>query len=209
MGGQRPRGADDQRSGMTATGAMPARLSGGDTAPADRELVGRVQQGDAEAFDLLVRRHLPRARVMARRLMADPDDADDLVQEAFLRVLDRIGSFDPSRPFEPWFSRLLVNLGLDVKRKQAVRRTEPHDVEAAPGPDRPDHDVERSELARSFQQALRRLPERQRVIVTLFEIDGLSTREVASMLRVSQVTVRWHLHQARRTLREALKSWTE
>jgi RNA polymerase sigma-70 factor (ECF subfamily) len=170
---------------MTATGAMPARRSEAGATPAERELVGRVQRGDAEAFDLLMRRHLPRARVIARRLMADPDDADDLVQEGFLRVLDRIGSFDPSRPFEPWFSRLLVNLGLDLKRKQAVRRTEPHDVDAAPGTARPDQDAERAELARSFQQALARLPDRQRTIVTLFEIDGLSTGEVATMQRES------------------------
>jgi RNA polymerase sigma-70 factor (ECF subfamily) len=53
------------------------------------------------------------------------------------------------------------------------------------------------------------LPDRQRLIVTLFEIDGRSTAEIAGMLEVSQVTVRWHLHQARRSLREILKGWAE
>src|SRR3982750_3981830 len=83
--------------------------------PTDRELLLRVQDGDSDAFDLLVRRYLGKARVVARRLMQDPDDADDLVQDAFLRALDKIHTFDPPRAFEPWFTRLLINLGLDLQ----------------------------------------------------------------------------------------------
>lgn len=178
--------------------------------PADeRNLLSRVQGGDQEAFDLLVRRYLPRARVIARRLMHDPDDADDLVQDAFLRALERIGSFDISRAFEPWFTRLLVNLGLDLQRKRAVRRTESYDPELFPGGSRPDREAEQSELRSSLARALEALPGRQRLIVSLFEIDGHSTEEIAGMLKVSQVTVRWHLHQARRTLRTVLKGWVE
>jgi RNA polymerase sigma-70 factor (ECF subfamily) len=176
---------------------------------ADRELLTRVQQGEVQAFDRLVRRYLPRARILARRLMQDPDDADDLVQDAFLRALEKIGSFDVSRAFEPWFTRLLVNLGLDQRRKQAVRKTEPRDPERFAGTSSPSADAERSELGRALESALGRLPDRQRLIMTLFEIDGHSTEEVSRMLGVSQVTVRWHLHQARRTLREALKGWVE
>src|SRR5215207_5830008 len=99
----------------------------------ERELLVRVQGGDAEAFDLLVRRYLPRARLVARRLLQDPEAADDLVQDAFLRALERIATFDVSRAFEPWFTRLLINLGLDLRRKQGVRRTESHDPEMFPG----------------------------------------------------------------------------
>lgn len=175
----------------------------------DRELLAQVQQGDSGAFDTLVRRYLPRARLVARRLMQDPDDADDLVQDAFLRALEKIGSFDIARAFEPWFTRLLVNLGLDLRRKQKVRRTEVYDPELVPGTARTDEEVERAELGDFLKRALDRLPDRQRLIVSLFEIDGHSTEEVASMLEVSQVTIRWHLHQARRTLREALRGWVE
>ncbi|HEX2609544.1 MAG TPA: sigma-70 family RNA polymerase sigma factor, partial [Gemmatimonadales bacterium] len=74
---------------------------------------------------------------------------------------------------------------------------------------RPDREAERSELRSSLQRAMEKLPERQRLIVTLFEVDGYSTEEIAGMLKVSQVTVRWHLHQARKTLRELLKGWME
>lgn len=175
----------------------------------ERELLARVQAGDPEAFDRLVQRYLPKARVIAGRILQNPDDADDLVQDAFLRALERISTFDVSRAFEPWFTRLLVNLGLDWRRKQQVRRTEAHDPEMLPGGSRPDREAERSELRSSLQQAMEKLPERQRLVVTLFEVDGYSTEEVAGMLKVSQVTVRWHLHQARKTLRELLKGWME
>jgi len=193
---------------MIAAGTMAgARDAGG--LIEDRELLIRVQSGDAGAFDLLMRRYLPRARVVARRLMQDPDDADDLVQDAFLRALDRIASFDVGRAFGPWFNRLLVNTGIDLRRRQAVRRTEAHDPETFAGNSSPAQDIERAELQQSLGEALEKLPDRQRLVVTLFEIDGHSTEEVAGMLSVSQVTVRWHLHQARRTLREALKGWNE
>jgi RNA polymerase sigma-70 factor (ECF subfamily) len=194
---------------MTGTHALVASRGSTGEEPGDRELVLRVQDGDADAFDLLVRRHLSRARLVARRLMQDPDDADDLVQDAFLRALDRIATFDATRAFGPWFTRLLVNLGLDQRRKQKVRRTEPHDPESFAGGVSPDRELERAELKDSLGKALEALPDRQRLIVTLFEIDGHSTEEVAAMLEVSQVTIRWHLHQARRTLREALKGWVE
>jgi len=186
--------------------AVPADSPAGSD---ERDLLVRVQAGDSAAFDQLVRRYLPRARLIARRLMQDPDDADDLVQDAFLRALERIGSFDVSRAFEPWFTRLLVNLGLDLRRKKVVRRTEMYDPESFAGGARPDRDTELSELRSSLDRALQALPDRQRLIVSLFEIDGRSTEEIAGMLKVSQVTIRWHLHQARRTLREILKGWKE
>jgi RNA polymerase sigma-70 factor, ECF subfamily len=186
-----------------ATGSDPAEIFD------ERALLGRVQAGDSGAFDLLVQRYLPKARLVARRLMQNPDDADDLVQEAFLRALERIATFDISRAFDPWFTRLLVNLGTDWQRKQTVRRTESHDPETFPGGSRPDRETERSELRSSLQRAMDQLPDRQRLIVTLFELDGHSTEEVAEMLHITQATVRWHLHQARKALREMLKGWME
>jgi RNA polymerase sigma-70 factor (ECF subfamily) len=194
---------------MIAARSKPAGASEASALLDDRELLARVQGGDASAFDVLVQRYLPQAQVLARRLMHDPEDAEDLVQDAFLRALERIATFDVSRAFGPWFNRLLINTGIDQRRKQTVRQTESHDPETFAGSSSPHRDAERAELRQSLEDALRRLPARQRLIVSLFEIDGYSTEEVARMLDVSQVTIRWHLHQARRTLREALKGWME
>jgi len=188
--------------------AVAASRADSTEAEDEQELLTRVQAGEPAAFDLLVQRYLPKARIIARRLLQNPDDADDLVQDAFLRALERIGTFDVTRAFEPWFNRLLVNLGLDWRRKQKVRGSETADPEAIAGGTRPDRETERSELRTALQEAVNRLPDRQRLIVTLFEVEGHSTEEVADMLKVSQVTVRWHLHQARKALREMLKGWS-
>jgi RNA polymerase sigma-70 factor (ECF subfamily) len=170
----------------------------------ERGLVVRVQQGDTEAFDALVRRYVRRAHAIARRLMQNPADAEDLVQDAFLRALERIGTFDARRAFGPWFFRLLVNTGLDTHRKAKVRRTEPEDLEAPSKEPTPLQSVEREEIRRRFDAALAVLPPRQRLIVWAYEVDGLSTEEIADELGVSQGTVRSHLHHGRHALRAAL-----
>ena len=170
----------------------------------ERDLVDRVQQGDSGAFDLLVRRYIGRAHAIARRLMRDPDDADDLVQDALLKALQRIRTFDASRAFGPWFFRLLVNSGLDTHRRRVVRRTEPEDTELPSIGPSPLQVVERDEIRRRFEAALGELPPRQRLIVWAYEVDGFSTEEIAGSIGVSQVTVRTHLHHGRRALRAAL-----
>lgn len=170
----------------------------------ERDLVLRVKAGDTAAFDALVSTYVRRARAVAWRMMQDPDDADDLVQDAFLRALERIDQFDADRPFGPWFFRLLVNAGNDMHRRHAVRRTEPEPSDAASAGSSPLEDTERSEIRRRFEAALADLPPRQRAIVWSFEVDGMTTDEIAHELGVAQVTVRWHLHQARRALRDAL-----
>src|SRR5690606_28481535 len=133
-----------------------------------------------------------------------PDDADDLVQDAFLKALERIDRFDADRPFGPWFFRLLVNTGNDTHRRRAVRRTEPEPFDAASAGPSPLQQAEGTEVRERFDAALAELPPRQRAIVWSFEVDGMTTDEIAGELGVAQVTVRWHLHQARRTLRAAL-----
>ena len=170
-------------------------------------LVARVQQGDHAAFDSLVRRYARRAYVVAYRVLHHREDAEDLVQEAFLSALDAIATFDVRRPFAPWFFRILVNRGLNARRSRAVldrrvRPTEPRDADVrAEGAD---VRVERAEIRDRFRAALAALPERQRIIVQLADVDGHSSAEIGDMLGISSGTARWHLHQARRTLRSAL-----
>jgi RNA polymerase sigma-70 factor (ECF subfamily) len=103
----------------TESNAKPA------SAPTEeRALILRVQRGDTAAFEKLVEGYVRRARAIAMRLMRNTEDADDLVQDAFLRVLQKIESVDPERPFGPWFFRVLVNTGLDTHRRRRTRQTE-------------------------------------------------------------------------------------
>ena len=148
--------------------------------------------------------HEPRLYRLARRLTPNADDAHDLVQETFLRAARSL----PSVPVgatkeEAWLVRVLVNLRRDAWRHTAVRRrTQPHlQAEIA----RHQTDPEAAAVARhAIWQALDALPPRRRAIVVMYEIEGLTAREVASLLGVSAITVRWHLSIGRRELTRAL-----
>lgn len=175
----------------------------------DRELVERVKRGDATAYDALVRRHLARATSIARRLLGDVDDAEDLVQVAFMRALDRLATFDVTRAFAPWFYRLLINAGINARKSRALRTGEPERGDLPSRAANPLEMTERAEIRERFVAALAVLPPRQRLVVSMFEVDGLSTAEIAEALGISRETVRWHHHQARQTLRESLAAFRE
>jgi len=180
-----------------------------DAADDDHALVDRVRRGDATAYDTLVRRHIRRATIIARRLLGNVEDAEDLVQEAFVRALNRISSFDNSRAFAPWFFRLLINAGINARKARALRVAEPEHSELPSRGATPLELTERREIRERFMTALASLPPRQRLVISMFEVDGLSTSEIATALGISRETVRWHHHQARRTLRNALAAFRE
>ena len=177
----------------------------------ERELVIRVQHGDREAFDELARRHARRAFAIAYRILRHTQDAEDLVQDAFIAALDGIGTFDPTRPFAPWFFKIVVNRALNAvsarsTRERHVTVTPLWSSEAAVVEFDP---AERSEIRQRFQEALSALPQQQRLIVEMSDIDGRSSTEIGEMLDLPRGTVRWHLHQARKTLRVALAGLLE
>ena len=169
----------------------------------ESELVQRVQAGDSAAYDVLVRRYIRRAFTVAFRLLGHREDAEDLVQETFMILLRQIDDFELGRPFGPWMYRILINRGLNARKARALRRTEilPDDVMGAEAPDLA---VERAEVRARFRAALETLPPRQRVVIELIELDGFSRGEVADALAISDATVRWHVHDAWRTLRRVL-----
>lgn len=175
----------------------------------DALLVDRVRRGDADAYGELARRHLRRAFAIAWRILEHREDAEDVVQDAFLRALERLDTLKRGQAFRPWFQRIVVNQALNVRRSRKVRRTEPI-TETAPAPTRsPEAAAVDAETRERIRSAMARLPERQRVIVLLSELEGYTSKEIAEILEVPPGTVRWHLHQARAALREALSALEE
>jgi RNA polymerase sigma-70 factor, ECF subfamily len=172
--------------------------------PSDEDLVERVRRGDAAAYDALVSRHLERAFRLAFRVLGNREDAEDLVQDAFLTVLEKIGSFERGRPFLPWFNRIIVNKGLNARESRSLRQTENIPESIATSYQSPARYAEQAEVRDRVMAAIAGLPERQQAIVGLFELEGFSGVEIAEMLEISPGTVRWHLHEARRALRAAL-----
>lgn len=168
-------------------------------------VVRQVQQGDTDAFDELVRRYMRRAYALAYRLLGHREDAEDLVQEAFMTALQRIETFDVSRPFGPWFFRLLTNRGLNALQARKIRQVEPLAEDRAAGEASPHELLERTEVRERFRRAADALPEKQRLAVELFDVEGFSGPEIAAALDIPTGTVRWHIHEGRRALRAALE----
>jgi RNA polymerase sigma-70 factor (ECF subfamily) len=170
-------------------------------------LIEGVRRGEAAAFDSLVSRYMRRAFAVSYRLLGNREDAEDLVQETFLAVLQKIDTFQRGRAFSPWFFRVLVNRGLNARKSRALRTTEGLPEDAASAGASPERAAERAELRGRLRAAMDGLPERQRVIVELFELEGFAGAEIAEILEISDGTVRWHLHEARKTLRQALAAY--
>jgi len=179
------------------------------TDPVAREesiLVRRVQQGDIDAFDVLVRRYLERAYRVAYRVVQHRQDAEDLVQDSFLRALERIDQCATDRPFGPWFFRIVMTQGINARRQRKRRETSALAEDVVAGGISPDLEVERATEYARLHAAIDRLPSQQRLIVQLSELEGFSSQEIAEMVDMAAGTVRWHLHQARAALRAVLVS---
>jgi RNA polymerase sigma-70 factor (ECF subfamily) len=178
--------------------------AGSSDARAEASLLEAVQGGDHAAFNALVERHMRRAFAVAYRLLGQRQDAEDVVQDAFMAALVKIDTFETGRPFAPWLFRIVANRALNLRKSRALRQADPIPASAASGGESPMDAAERSERRRALQEALAQLPEQQRWIVELFEIDGFTSPEIADMLDLAEGTVRWHLHTARQTLRTVL-----
>ena len=172
----------------------------------DATLVARVRAGDAPAFDALVHAYMRPAFQLAYRVVGHREDAEDLVQESFLAAYQYLDSYDSERPFGPWLMRIVLNRGSNLRRSRTRRETEPEVDAVSTAPSALD-ESERAEMRVVLTKALANLSERQRMIVTLFDVDGMTSTEIGEMLDLSAGTVRWHLHEARKTLRGVLSGF--
>ena len=192
------------RDSATAPSAAAPAAEPGTGEWSEAALIDAAGRGDAAAFDALVAQHIQRAFSVAFRLLGQRQDAEDVVQDAFVAALVKLDTFERGRPFGPWLLRIVANRALNLRKARALRRTEPIPDEAASREATPFESAARSELREALQAALARLPETQRWIVELFELDGFTGPEIGDMLDMAEGTVRWHLHEARQTLRAAL-----
>ena len=184
----------------------------------DEQLCRDVAERKPGAFDLLVGRYQERAYRIAWSIVRDREEAKDCSQDAFLRLHEAAGSFAGQSKFSTWFYRILVNCCLDhQRRRRGWRRLvgwrdqraeapgEPDPVEQAPAPrtDPLEHvDAERR-MSRVWE-LVEELSPQQRAAVTLQCREGLATKEIAVVLKLSEATVRVHLHRALSTLRKRL-----
>ena len=186
-------------------------------APADADVVQRAQAGDHAAFRVLVERYQGRAYRLALRVLRDEDQAQDVVQDAFLKVYGSLDRFEGRSSFYTWLYRIVMNACLDRKRRDRSDREVEWDEETASGSladpsgadpvqSGPEVEVERSELRGFVTRAIEALPDDARRAIQLREIDGLSYKEIAEALGIPKGTVMSRLYYARRRLQEALRA---
>jgi RNA polymerase sigma-70 factor (ECF subfamily) len=176
------------------------------TALSDEEVVGRVLAGDLSLFEILMRRYNQRLFRVARGILADDGEAEDVVQEAYVRAFRELASFRGEALFSTWLTRIACHEALARARKRrrlvSITGGEPPDrPSAASGPER---ELENRELQAVLQEAVEILPDPLRSVFCLREVEGLSTEETGDALGLTVENVRVRLHRAKRTLRQTL-----
>jgi RNA polymerase sigma-70 factor (ECF subfamily) len=181
--------------------------------PDDHRLIADCLQGRTAAFGELVRRYQDRLYNCVYRLVDNAEDAQDIVQDAFLNAYQSLDRFKGDSQFFTWLYRIAFNTSISWKRKQRVAlalRTsragpgvqEPLDDSPA---SRPEHALEKAELEQRIQQALNRLSPEHRMVLILKDMEGQKYEAMAELLQVPIGTIRSRLHRARMELRELLQ----
>jgi RNA polymerase sigma-70 factor (ECF subfamily) len=169
----------------------------------DEALMARVARGDERAFRELARRHLPAMLGLARRILGNAADAEDVAQEALLRVWTHAPRWQPLALFRTWLSRVVVNLCLDRKRKAPWVGLEAAGELADPTPGAGER-AETAERDRLLAAAIGDLPARQRAAIVLSYSEGMSNAQVAEILDTTVSAVETLLVRGKQNLRRAL-----
>jgi RNA polymerase sigma-70 factor, ECF subfamily len=164
--------------------------------------VARAAAGDARAFESLYHAHLPRVHSLVRR-MTGGRDTDELTQDVFVRVWQKLGTFRGDSAFTTWLHRLTVNVVIERFRTEATRRQRLRDgediFETLPAPARS------GDLSMDFETAMMKLPDGAREIFVLHDVEGYKHHEIATLLEISAGTSKAQLHRARMMLRKHLR----
>lgn len=180
----------------------------------DQTAITRIKQGDLNGLESLVDRYQARAVQTAYLIVFDHVLAEDIAQAAFIKAAERIRQFDETRPFGPWFYRIVVNDALKTARTQ--QRTVPLEYGEDDGPASriarylatpdllPEKQIEQDELRQSILEAMRSLPPEQRVVITMRYFLDLSQADMSTRLNRPLSTIKWWLHEARKRLHSLL-----
>jgi RNA polymerase sigma-70 factor, ECF subfamily len=191
-----------------------------DASDSDQALVARCQRGDREAFRLLFKKYQRRAFALALGVVHNPDDALDVVQEAFLRAHRHLDRFEGNASLYTWLYRIVMNVSIDHLRRQGRAQTVDYDDTVAHMEDgtpadmaalvpqliggNPARELQRREIREQLDAALARLSANHRAVLIMREVDGLSYEEMAQVMRCSKGTIMSRLFHARRYMQKYL-----
>lgn len=176
----------------------------------DAEVVARVRAGETALFEVLMRRHNQRIYRVARAVLKDEADAEDVMQLAYIKAFTHLDQFEDRSQFSTWLTRITVHEALAKRRKWKPDVVEPSGSEGdhmdrlmSGGPD-PERQAYGQELGRLLETAVDSLPETYRTVFMLRDVEGLSTAETAEGLQLGEEAVKTRLHRARALLRRAV-----
>ncbi|WP_159792752.1 RNA polymerase sigma factor [Puerhibacterium puerhi] len=192
---------DDAQAPVAGPGRWP------DDAPLlEADLVARARAGDAAAFDVLVRRHRDRLYGVALRMTGDPEDAQDVVQDALEHAWRAVPRFRQDARLSTWLVRIVINRCRDLRRARPQAAVPPDDTLADAGTPL-EAVVEGRGRQDAVVAAIARLPFDQRAALVLHTFDGRSQAEVARLLGTTESAVKVRIHRARRALLATLHDW--
>ena len=165
------------------------------------DLVRRAADGDREAFDKVMTETQKRVMSVAWRMLGDEADARDAAQETFLRVYKYLGRFDGSKDFNAWLYGITINVCRDLASKRKYHHPIENDDEIYTDGSGAEQASLESQQREMIARALRGLPEKERAAIVLRDIEGLSTDEVAAVLKSTPTTVRSQISTARRKIK--------
>lgn len=177
----------------------------------DLEIVERVRAGDTALYEILMRRYNQRLYRVARAILRDDGEAEDVMQEAYVRAYQHLDQFAGLAPFSTWLTRIAVNEALGRRRLRS-RNWQLEEIDcgdegsmdmAGTSPD-PEQGASIAELGHLLEEAILDLPEPYRAVVMLRDIEGMSTGETAAVLQLSEQNVKVRLHRGRARVRNWL-----
>lgn len=181
-------------------------------------LIARAQRGDLDSFNVLIQFYQNAAFSLAYHILNDSDSAADAAQEAFINAYRRLNGFRGEN-FRAWLMRIVANQCYDalrrIKRQQTISVSDLPDAEYDDGPalvdsgDTPEEYAERRQLAQAVQDCISALPEDQRIVLVMSDIEGLEYAAIADSAQVALGTVKSRLSRARAAVRDCLQGFRE
>ncbi len=173
------------------------------------ELIRKAQKGDLYAFETVLKNYQYYAYTIAFRALTNDDDAKDVVQECFIRIWKSLGSYNNKVKFTTWMYKIVINLCYDKlrRRKTEYERNEVLDEQLVSSEENPERLLSNKEQAEIIKHISDGLPEKQRMIYVLRDLEELTTDEVSQILEMSVESVKANLSIARKAIRTKLIKW--
>jgi RNA polymerase sigma-70 factor, ECF subfamily len=190
----------------------PAEVATSQEPLSDEEVVTRVLAGETAMFEIVMRRHNQRLYRVARAILRNDGEAEDVMQDAYVRAYEHLDQFAGRAKFSTWLTRIAVHEALARQRRgtryqeldsMSDREGDPMDRLAALAPD-PEQQASNSETRRLLEEAVERLPDAYRTIFMLRDVEEMTTIDTAHVLDISEENVKVRLHRARALLRKSL-----